>query len=153
MLDEKFEKDKICYEQNYAQFRNLNNIMWQVPIIAMTLTGGAWYAVANLKENISIQIILLLLASAGNFGLIAIIYRIRFVIEKYLVALKNFHPEGFVTANGNTFCTSSKTVAKTFSVLMSLAAISSLVAIGMLTFEHTNKDNNHDKKIIILQDR
>ena len=29
--------------------RSLNQIMWQVPMIAMTLTGGLWYAVATMK--------------------------------------------------------------------------------------------------------
>lgn len=36
-MNEQFEKDKICYEQHSESFRNLNNQMWQVPIIAMTV--------------------------------------------------------------------------------------------------------------------
>jgi hypothetical protein len=44
-----FERDKVCYEQNCEHMRSLNQIMWQVPMIAMTLTGGLWYAVATMK--------------------------------------------------------------------------------------------------------
>ena len=31
MSDNAFEIDKVCYEQNCLQMRNLNQIMWQVP--------------------------------------------------------------------------------------------------------------------------
>jgi hypothetical protein len=48
-MSETFEREKLCYEQNCEQMRSLNQIMWQVPIIAMTLTGGLWRAVATLN--------------------------------------------------------------------------------------------------------
>jgi hypothetical protein len=48
-MDREFERQKLCYEQNCEQMRSLNQIMWQVPIIAMTLTGGLWYGVATLS--------------------------------------------------------------------------------------------------------
>ena len=39
-----FERDKVCYEQNFQQYRAMNQIMWQVPLLAITITGGLWYA-------------------------------------------------------------------------------------------------------------
>ena len=38
--DQAMTVSKEAYEQNYQQFRSLNQIMWQIPVLAMTLTGG-----------------------------------------------------------------------------------------------------------------
>ena len=40
-----------AYEQNYEQFRSLNQIMWQIPVLAMTLTGGLWFGVSSIQDS------------------------------------------------------------------------------------------------------
>ena len=44
---EAFDRDRVCYEQNFQQFRAMNQIMWQVPLLAITITGGLWYAAVS----------------------------------------------------------------------------------------------------------
>ena len=39
-MSEEFERSKLCYEQNFEHARTLNAQMNQVPVLAMTLTGG-----------------------------------------------------------------------------------------------------------------
>ena len=51
MSDNDFEREKVCYEQNFEQARSLNGQMNQVPVLAMTLTGGLWFA-AGVTENL-----------------------------------------------------------------------------------------------------
>ena len=61
--------------------RSLNQIMWQVPMIAMTLTGGLWYAVTAVKSVDTIaRIALLLFSMIANVGLIFMINSVRNVI-------------------------------------------------------------------------
>ena len=80
-MNETFEREKLCYEQNCEQMRSLNQIMWQVPIIAMTLTGGLWYGVATLGAvQAGVRMALLLFGAAANIALILVIQRVRFVM-------------------------------------------------------------------------
>ena len=44
MNKENFEREKACYQQNFEQARSLNGQMNRVPVLAMTLTGGLWFA-------------------------------------------------------------------------------------------------------------
>ena len=53
-----FEKEKVCYEQNCQTFRSLNQLMWQVPIIAMTVTGGLWFGVGTFSSLGNIDAVL-----------------------------------------------------------------------------------------------
>ena len=88
-----------AYEQNYQQFRSLNQIMWQVPVLAMTLTGGLWFGVSKIDDNKLLTILLLLTAAVGNITLSLILYRFRFVMQRYLEWLRNAHPSGYVDAS------------------------------------------------------
>lgn len=128
-MNNDFEKEKICYEQNYLQFRSLNSVMWQVPIIAMTLTGGLWFG-ADGTEDMFLKTILLLLAAIGNFGLAIVLNRTRFVMGKYLDKIETFSQEGFVLAAGDTLLTSKKVVAWTFWALLMLSGLLSLLSIA-----------------------
>lgn len=127
-----FEREKVCYEQNYLQFRSLNQIMWQVPIIAMTLTGGLWFGAANVNNIQNFQYFLLFLAFFGNVGLILVLTRIRYVMGEYLNALRDFHPNGFVEAKGKNWFTRSKRVVSTFRWLLCISAVISLIGIWMI---------------------
>jgi protein strawberry notch len=61
-MDGKMNVSKEAYEQNYQQFRSLNQIMWQIPVLAMTLTGGLWFGVSTIDNNAMLVTILLLTA-------------------------------------------------------------------------------------------
>ena len=99
VCSEDFTRERTCYEQNFQQARNLNSQMNQVPVLAMTLTGGLWFA-AGVAENIAPEIRLLLLIFAGfcNLALILVTIRTRDVFHNYLERIKAFHPASY--ANG-----------------------------------------------------
>lgn len=124
----KFERDKVCYEQNYEQFRSLNQSMWQVPIIAMTLNGGLWFAAATLRELDIFKGPLFLLSCVFNVSLIVVLIRVRYVMGSYLEKLKEFHPAGYVRAPGNKWYNRSYTVVSAFSTALALSAACSLWA-------------------------
>lgn len=49
--DQQFQSDLTCYEQNSAQLRALNTIMWQVPIVLDFIEAYANAGVAILKND------------------------------------------------------------------------------------------------------
>ena len=73
-----------AFQQNHLAFRSLNQQMWQIPLISMTLTGGLWFGVSRVEDFPLFQLALLLLAAAGNAALFVVILRLRFVMEQYL---------------------------------------------------------------------
>ncbi|MES0130181.1 class I SAM-dependent methyltransferase [Mesorhizobium sp. M0029] len=98
------KKDELflaAYNQNAEHFRSLNTLMWQVPLIAMTLTGGLWYGVSTSQSSMFTQACLLALAAAGNFGLLIALSRIRFIMGGYLKWFEAAYPNGFVKAEGD----------------------------------------------------
>lgn len=97
MHEEMFEREKACYEQNFEQARSLNIQMNRVPVLAMTLTGGLWFA-AGITENLhcAMRFGLLVFAGCCNLALIAAALRIRDVFDSYLEKLRDFQPDSFV---------------------------------------------------------
>lgn len=93
-----FERQKLCYEQNFEQARSLNSQMNQVPVLAMTLTGGLWFA-AGVTEHLypEIRFSLLLFAGFCNIALILAALRIRDVFHSYLERIKQFRPDSFAS--------------------------------------------------------
>ncbi len=88
-----FEKNKACFEQNFEQARALNSQMNKIPQIAITLTGGLWFAAGlteNVDLNISIKFALLLFAGLCNIAFVLISVRLRDVLESYLEKIKKF---------------------------------------------------------------
>lgn len=97
MASEEFERQKLCYEQNFQQARALNAQMVQVPLASVTLTGGLWFgagAVDNLDNLVRFG--LLILACISNLSLILVTARIRQVFRCYLEKIQEFCPDSFV---------------------------------------------------------
>lgn len=116
----RFEKEKVCFEQNSEHLRSLNGLMWQVPLIAMTLTGGLWYGIAQLQPNsIAVQG-LLILACATDALLILVMLRMRFIFRKILEKTKEFYPKGI--ANTDHKVLFNALVCTIFCMLLALAA-------------------------------
>ena len=133
MPDETFERQRICYEQNCHTFRGLNDIMWQVPVIAMTLTGGLWYGVGSMPVALLVKQALLLFSAVVNVGLILVIRRTRTVMGAYLDRIKEFHPMAFAAPSpGTSFLQRDGIVRDTMSVLMGFGALLSLLGVLFL---------------------
>ena len=131
MNQDNFEREKACYQQNFEQARSLNTQMNRVPVLAMTLTGGLWFA-AGIAENLHCAMRFSLLVFAGfcNLALIIAAIRIRDVIQSYLEKLKNFHPDSFVDGRSKDAmapCLNDYSMIVMFCVLM---GIGSLLSFG-----------------------
>ena len=125
------DRDIALYNQNSDNFRGLNSQMWQIPIIGMTLTGGLWFGVSNVKDSPFFQMGLLLLASVGNVALIFILFRLRFVMDAYLIWLNKNQPTGRIVADGKRFYQKSNFVRTVFQSVLGVAALISLVLLGI----------------------
>ena len=133
MPDENFDRQRVCYEQNCETFRALNNIMWQVPVIAMTLTGGLWYGVATMHVTLVVRQGLLLFSTMGNIGLIFVINRTRRVMGAYLQRIEEFSPDAFpVRSKSRFFWMRDNGVLITMSGLMAIGAFMSFVGLLVL---------------------
>lgn len=98
MSDNDFEREKLCYEQNFEQARALNIQMNRVPAFSVTLTGGLWFG-AGLTDNVdpAIRFALLIFAGLSNVALGFVCLRIRDVMESYLEKVKAFHENSFAS--------------------------------------------------------
>lgn len=117
------------YTQNSENFRSLNSLMWQIPLIGMTLTGGLWFGVASVSDNPIFRSVLLGLACVGNVALAVILHRLRFVMQKYIEWLQSNAGEGFVDATGQKLLTKNKVVRTTFQIVLLLAALISALLL------------------------
>lgn len=132
------EMRKTAFEQNHASFRSLNQQMWQIPLISMTLTGGLWFGVSRVEDFPLFQLALLFLAFAGNVALFFIILRLRFVMEKHLTWLEETYPAGYVSAKGTRWYNKPFLVRSLFQLMLMLAAFLSLILFGVTAW--TNRE-------------
>lgn len=130
-MSEEFERAKSCFEQNSEHIRSLNQIMWQIPLLAMTLTGGLWYAVATTPDlPRSAQNGLLILAGAADLALVLVLARIRFVMEGYIEKAKGFYEAGH--PNTSHWLLRRGLVVTVFSFLLTISGAGSLYAVSTL---------------------
>jgi len=142
-MTDQFEKDKACYEQNCESFRSLNQIMWQVPLIAMTLTGGLWFGVSNFVDaHPWIRVALMTLASIGNFALCVVLWRIRYIIGEYLEKIRAFNEKAFVSASGDGAFSRPKVVIRSFMVMLVSAGIISSLFVANDAWQYVFADDD-----------
>lgn len=136
-MSEEFEHDLrlAAFNQTHEGFRSLNQQMWQIPLIAMTLTGGLWFGVSTVEDFPLFQLALLLLAVAGNIALFIVLLRLRFVMEQHLKWLKANHPEAFISATGEEWYNKPFVVRTAFQAMLLLAATLSLVLLGVTAWQ------------------
>ena len=126
-----------AYNQNWETFRSLNALMWQIPLIAMTLTGGLWFGVSTVKSMPYFAGGLLFLAGCGNIGLLLILRRLRYIMAQYLDWSKATYAAGHVSAPGESWLTANETVRRIFQILLGLAALISFILL-VVTMTMTN---------------
>lgn len=157
-----------AYEQNYLQFRSLNQIMWQIPVLAMTLTGGLWFGVSHLDSSPWLKAILLSTAFLGNVALWVVLQRFRHVMSCYLLWLQQADPEGFVDANNEKkskcvairWATREERVRQMFSSMVLWGAAVSLVLFSaalwdmstLKTREKLSSVAYYDEHAVVLAD-
>lgn len=131
MSNNKFEIDKICYEQNYLQVRDLIRIMWRAPVVTMTLTGGLWFGAFSLDDLSNFErAAILTLAALGNIAMIFAVIRVRSSMQMHLNKIRKFSPKHYAYKERGFL--GNKTTCATFVFLMACVAIfSGLAALRM----------------------
>lgn len=127
-----------AYAQNYEQFRSLNQIMWRVPVLAMTLTGGLWFGVSTILDRPLLVSVLLLTAVVGNLAFVAILFRFRHVMQCYMDWLERADEQCYVNASLypdasgrlERFANRNKMVRSLFSLMLAWAAGCSMVLLA-----------------------
>lgn len=143
-----------AYNQNWETFRTLNNLMWQIPLIAMTLTGGLWFGVSAVKDVPYFASGLLFLACCGNIGLMLTLRRLRYIMARYLVWSHTTYPAGHVSAPGQGWFTGNETVRYIFQVLLGLAAaVSFVLLIVTMTTNEPYLPESEGRQAIAYYDR
>lgn len=131
VLAEKFSRAKVCYEQNFLQFRSLNEQMNRVPTIAVTLTGGLWYGAAIAQGvDVFVRFGLLMFAGISNVALILSAYRIRDVMSNYQEKLKEYDPDSYASGTPITPSMprfSNYSMISIYSALMGVTALFSFI--------------------------
>jgi len=119
-----FETSKTCYQEHSKSFRALDQHLWKIPAIAMTLTGGLWFAVANI--NMAGKEWLLFLAAISDFGLILVLFRIRFIMSRILEKLADFSAQWHVSATGPLLWQRPLLMVVVYSILLAVAGFISM---------------------------
>ena len=129
-VEQDFEREKLCYQQNCEQFRALNVQMNRIPTFAVTLTGGLWFGAALHEDYLDPNLVstaralLLLLASLSNLALIAIAFRVRDVMRSYLVKIEEFRNSSFVTGKSKrSWLGGDYVMIKIYCTLMGVASV------------------------------
>jgi hypothetical protein len=93
-----FDRAKAAFDQNFLQFRHLNDQLNRVPTLAVTLTGGFWYVAVIQKfpagteahQEAIARFALMIFATIANLMLIQIAIRIRDVMSGYWKRIAEF---------------------------------------------------------------
>lgn len=129
-VDPDFEKDKTCYEQNCESARGINKQLNQIPVLAITLTGGLWYGgvVAAGVEEVA-RFGVLCFAAICNLCLVFAAMRIRDVLQSHLEKMEQFNPEYFASGRPEQPMLppfGRNSMITIYSVLMIMAALLSM---------------------------
>lgn len=115
------------YEQHYEAFRDLNRQLWQVPILAMTLTGGLWFGAAESRVEPVVSMGLFFLAFVGNVVFFMGVHRIRYIQACILEKLRDMYPVFYVdAASRETIWARPKMMVRGWSIVLCAAALFSL---------------------------
>lgn len=128
-----YKQHELAYVEAGNHMRALNLLMWQVPSIAIAVTGGLWYGAANLPV-IKAQLWIFLFAALVDCMTIITLWRLRSLIGVDIEKQRTFELSVYnptVTANPSTwilrFFGKENIVVKCWSFSLAAAALVSLL--------------------------
>ncbi len=89
-----FETMRLQITHNFEHLRSLNRIMWEIPVLVATATGGLMYLLAQHGQNMSIFLksLLLLFLAYMNCSMSFIIRRVRNIVQAYIENINRIAP-------------------------------------------------------------
>lgn len=130
-------KEELQYLEAGQHQRSLNQLMWQIPSIAIAITGGLWFGATSLSEGISKSAIFCFTAGVDVLTII-IIVRLRQLIQIQMDSQIQFSQQTVLNKNGevgsqrnffNSWLLPNGTVIYCWGATLLLAAIISILAI------------------------
>lgn len=86
-----YKQAELHYQEAGHHLRSLNQIMWQVPGMAIAITGGLWYGATTVDQETP-RIGVLVFAAFVDLLTIPIIWRLRSIIGTHIDTQKDFFP-------------------------------------------------------------
>lgn len=84
-----YKKKELIFVEAGQHIRALNVTLWQVPSMAIAITGGLWYGI-SLFDQEAVKIAALIFTSIVDLVTVRIIWRLRAVMSGYLTAQLSF---------------------------------------------------------------
>lgn len=84
-----YKKQELVFVEAGHHIRALNVTLWQVPSMAIAITGGLWYGI-SLFDHEAVKIAALTFTSLVDLVTVRIIWRLRSVMSGYLAAQLSF---------------------------------------------------------------
>ncbi|MET3139339.1 hypothetical protein AAKU61_003720 [Undibacterium sp. GrIS 1.2] len=84
-----YKKQELVFVEAGQHIRSLNVTLWQVPSMAIAITGGLWYGI-SLFDQEAVKIAALIFTSLVDLVTVRIIWRLRAVMSGYLTAQLSF---------------------------------------------------------------
>lgn len=108
------------YEQLKQDYRSLNGLLWQLPVLVTTLTGGLWVGAANAALSDLARSRLLLFAGISDLLVIVALFRMRSILASLQLRIRDL--EGGALSRVNYI------VVVVFSLILAAAGVGSLMA-------------------------
>lgn len=115
-----FKREELKYLEAGQHLRALNQLMWQVPSLAIAITGGLWYG-ATLIDNEITRRFLLAFSVTMDVLTIVTLWRLRMIIGMHINRQRTF--EGSPALPGNY------TVITCWSIALVMAAIGGAMGV------------------------
>jgi len=137
-----------AYKQICEDFRQLNQVFWQAPVIIISITGGIGFAVASV-DSFVLRAVLLFFAGLCNAAWAAVIWRLRNGVMKRLLLRKEFLERLYLPPTGSD--RSRERVMTIFVALLAMVSAGCFLAIPFQQrlFNKAPSENKEGKEIII----
>lgn len=112
------KREELSFLEAGQHLRSLNQQLWQVPGMAIAVTGGIWYGAASISNDLA-KILVLLFALSVDILTIVVLLRLRNVIQTQIDLQNKF--SSISTGKG-------RVVVRCWSTLLAIAALLSLIA-------------------------
>lgn len=123
-----YRKLELQYLEAGQHFRSLNQLMWQVPGMAIAITGGLWYGATTVESSLPRAWVFVFTAIVDLLT-VAVLLRLRERIQIHID-----HQSNFSGQSGNTDGRKGTVVAWWSFALFTAAALSALAAYNPEAF-------------------
>ncbi|HSI44489.1 MAG TPA: hypothetical protein VK949_09120 [Methylotenera sp.] len=131
----KMKKEELEYLEAGQHLRSLNQLMWQVPGIAIAITGGLWFGAASLSNELVKQVVFSFTAFL-DFLTIITLHRLRSIIQLQIDIQNAFSiymskPVKPEKAKKTEYSLPNKTVIRSWTAALFGAVLISILAAFM----------------------